>query len=56
MDIMSWHSPDNKSVSTKLEHLWNNYAKMDMPVNVPVDNPNVDTEWYALVAYMGYSR
>ena len=21
---------------------------MDMPVNVPVDDPNADTEWYAL--------
>lgn len=22
---------------------------MDMPVNVPVDNPNADTEWYVSV-------
>ena len=25
----------------------NVYFGMDMPVNVPVDNPNADTEWYA---------
>ena len=24
---------------------------MDMPVNVPVDNPNADTEWYATLTH-----
>ena len=24
-------------------------AIMDMPVNVPVDNPNEDTEWYVVL-------
>lgn len=23
----------------------------DMPVNVPVDDPNADTEWFVLSAY-----
>ena len=23
-------------------------AKMDMPVNVPIDDPNADTEWYVI--------
>ena len=27
---------------------------MDMPVNAPVDDPNADTEWYAMVSYMDY--
>ena len=26
---------------------------MDMPVNVPIDDPNADTEWYAEICSTG---
>jgi hypothetical protein len=26
-------------------------ANMDMPVNVPVDDPNADTEWYQFLLF-----
>lgn len=28
---------------------------MDMPVNVPVDHPEADTEWYVYTAYLDKS-
>jgi hypothetical protein len=34
-----WHFETSKRI----------FAEMDMPVNVPVDDPNADTEWYEFV-------